>query len=257
MKNLTVIILASNEEDVIGDAIKSCKGFAEKIVVVDSNSEDRTVNIAESLGAEVVRHTLKNFSEQRNYAILHATTKWVLYLDADERLTDEFKEEVEKLVAGFEQDSEFGGYCVRRKTYYYGQDWGYVDQVQRLFLREKFDKWEGVVHETPKIKGEFGIINSPILHFTHRNLSQMIRKTNEWSDYEARLRFDSKHPKLVHWRFFRVMVTEFFNSYIKNKGYKNGTYGLIEAIYQSFSIFITYAKLWELQRKKSSDQTSL
>ena len=77
----------------------------------------------------------------------------------------------------------------------------------------------------------------------------MLRKTNEWSEYEAKLRLASSHPKLVPWRFVRVMVTEFFNSYVKNKGYKNGTLGLIEGLYQAFSIFITYAKLWEMQNK--------
>ena len=78
----------------------------------------------------------------------------------------------------------------------------------------------------------------------------MLVKTNEWSEYEAKLRFNSSHPKLVPWRFIRVMATEFINSYFKNKGYKNGTYGLIEGLYQAFSIFITYAKLWEMQEKK-------
>jgi hypothetical protein len=93
-------------------------------------------------------------------------------------------------------------------------------------------------------------IESPIQHFTHRNLSQMVRKTNEWSLFEAKLRLESKHPQLAPWRFLRVMGTEFINSYVKNKGYKNGVYGLIEGMYQAFSIFITYAKLWELQQRK-------
>jgi hypothetical protein len=79
----------------------------------------------------------------------------------------------------------------------------------------------------------------------------MVAKTNEWSEYEARLRLNAKHPRLVAWRFIRVMMTAFTDSFIKSKGYRNGTYGFIEAIYQAFSMFITYAKLWELQQKKS------
>lgn len=248
--DISVIILATNEEDVIADAVESCRGFAAEVLVIDGNSTDRTAEIAEKRGAKVIKHPFKDFSDQRNYSILHAKSFWVLYLDADERLTDEFKEEVKSTIKNYSEDSGIGGYYIQRKTFYYGKDWEFTDRVQRIFVREKFIEWFGVVHETPKINGEFGEISSPVLHFTHRNLSQMIRKTNEWSDYEAKLRFDTNHPPVVAWRFLRVMGTEFINSYIKNKGYKNGTFGLIEAIYQAFSIFVTYAKLWEMQRKK-------
>jgi glycosyltransferase involved in cell wall biosynthesis len=250
MKDLTVIILTKNEEDVIVDAIKSVKDWVSEILVIDANSTDSTLELAEKLGAKAIKHPFKDFSDQRNFGILHAKTLWVLYLDADERLTDKFKLEVEDTIQTHQEFSPIGGYFINRKTYYYGKDWHFTDKVQRLFVRERFIEWYGQVHETPKIKGEFGEINEPIIHLTHRNLSQMLVKTNEWSEYEAKLRFDSSHPKLVPWRFIRVMITEFVNSYFKNKGYKNGTYGLIEAMYQAFSIFITYAKLWEIQEKK-------
>lgn len=249
MKDLTVIIVSKEDEDVISDAIKSVKGFAGEILVIDGNNNDTTKKIAEKLEATVIKHQFSDFADQRNFAILHARTPWVLYLDSDERVTDEFKNEIEKVIKGHDEYSAIGGYFIYRKTFYYGHDWHLKDKVQRLFLRTRFVEWQGVVHETPKIKGEFGIIHSPIEHYTHRNLSQMVRKTNEWSEYEAKLRFEGRHPPLVAWRFVRVMGTTFADSYIKNKGYKNGTYGLIEALYQSFSIFITYAKLWEMQEK--------
>lgn len=250
IKELTVIILSKDDEDVIENAIKSVRGFAGEVVVIDANNNNSTSKISEKLGATVVRHQFKDFSDQRNYAILHATTKWVLYLDSDEVVTSEFKEEVSKIIGDFDEQSQIGGYYIKRKTFYYGKDWNFEDKVQRLFVRDRFIQWSGVVHETPKIKGDLGVIDSPILHFTHRNLSQMLNKTNEWSEHEAKLRLNAAHPKLEAWRFIRVMLTEFMNSYIKNKGYKNGTFGLIEAIYQSFSIFITYAKLWEMQEKR-------
>lgn len=249
MKDLTVIILTRDDEDVISDAIKSVKEFAGEVIVIDANSIDGTAKIAEKLGALVIKHPFKDFSDQRNFGILHAKTDWVLYLDSDERITPEFADEVEKVVKNFAVDNGIGGFFINRKTYYFGKDWNFQDKVQRLFFREKFIEWVGVVHETPKIRGSFGQISNPILHFTHRNLSQMLGKTNKWSEYESRLRFDANHPPMEVWRFIRVMTTEFITSYIKNKGYKNGTYGLIEAMYQSFSIFITYSKLWELQQK--------
>ncbi len=249
MKDLTIVILTKADSDVIADAIISAKDFAEEILVVDANSTDNTAKIAAELNARVIKHQFKDFSDQRNYAMLHATTRWVLYLDSDERLTDGFKIEVKEILAHYDETSKVGGFYIYRKTYFYGRDWNFKDKVQRLFYRKKFIEWKGVVHETPIINGVFGQINSPIEHFTHRNLSQMVAKTNEWSEYEANLRFDTGHPVLVPWRFIRVMATEFISSYIKNKGYKNGTYGLIESMYQTFSIFITYAKLWEMQQK--------
>ena len=249
MLDLTVVIISKNDADVIGDAIKSVNGFVKEVVVVDASTDNETEKVSQKNGARVVRHPFKNFSDQRNFGILHATTKWVLYLDSDERVTSGFRAELEKTVSNYDPYSAIAAYYIQRQTFYYGHDWHFQDRVQRLFFKDKFIEWIGVVHETPKVKGEFGYIQSPIIHLTHRNLSQMLKKTNEWSEYEAKLRFDAAHPRLAPWRFLRVMMTEFMKSYITNKGYKNGTYGLIEAIYQSFSIFITYAKLWELQER--------
>ena len=79
----------------------------------------------------------------------------------------------------------------------------------------------------------------------------MVAKTNLWSEIESALRLKNSHPPMTWWRFFRVMVSAFYDSYFRQAGYKLGTVGLIESIYQAFSIFITYAKLWEKQNKKS------
>lgn len=246
MEKIDIIILTNNEEDVIENALKSVKDWAENIFVVDAGSNDKTLEIAKKYGAKIISHKFLDFSQQRNFAIKQAVSPWVMYLDADERVTAEFKKEVMEKI----NLNDKSGFEVKRKTYYYGRDWGLKDKVARVFKVEKFDKWSGVVHETAHINGELGLIQSPIEHFTHRNLEQMLNKTNNWSEFEAKLRFDSNHPPMSGWRFIRVMCSAFVRSYFKEKGYKNGTYGLIEAIYQSYSIFITYAKLWEMQINK-------
>ncbi len=246
---LSVIIITKNEEDVIGDAVKSAKEIASEILVIDDYSEDKTADIARKEGARVIQNRFTDFSTQRNFAMSLAADDWVLYLDSDERLTPEFIEEVNEVVKN-KANEDVGGYFVRRKTFFYGKDWGFNDRVQRLFYKPNFIEWKGVLHETPFVKGQFLEIKNPILHFTHRNLSQMVKKTNNWSEYEAQLRLKANHPKMSSLRFIRVMTTGFFDSYIKQKGYKNGTEGLIEGIYQAFSMFITYAKLWEKQIRK-------
>ena len=247
MEKIDVIILTNNEENVIEDALKSVKDWTKNIFVIDAGSNDKTLGIAKKYDAKIISHKFLDFSQQRNFAIKQAKSPWVMYLDADERVTSEFKSELEIAI----ENDKFAGFEVKRKTYYYGRDWGLKDKVARVFKVDKFDKWSGVVHETAYINGELGQIKSPIEHFTHRNLEQMLNKTNNWSEFEAKLRFDSNHPPMRGWRFIRVMCSAFVRSYFREKGYKNGTYGLIEAIYQSYSMFITYAKLWEMQNAKN------
>lgn len=242
---ISALIISRNEESVISDCIKSIKNLADEIIVID-DSDDKTAKIAEDLGVKVIKNKSQDFASQRNFAASLAHHKWIFYIDCDERATPEFITEVKKTIKNFDS-KEIGGFFIKRKTFYFGRDWGFEDRVQRIFLKEKLKNWRGIVHETPLIEGTFGEIKEPILHFTHRDLEHMVDKTNEWSEFEADLRIKAHHPKMSVWRFFRVMVTAFIKSYLGGKGYRNGTAGLIEAIYQSFSMFITYAKLWERQ----------
>ena len=247
---ISVVIISLNEEEVIEDCLKSLKNFSDEIILIDSKSTDDTVKIAKKYGARVVENVLTSFSTQRNIGLEHARGEWVFYIDADERLTPEFIKEAKDIIFSYDTASKIAGYFIKRKTYYFGKDWHFTDRVQRLFYKKKLKEWFGVVHETPRVDGEFGLIQSPILHYTHRSLEQMVDKTNKWSDYEAELRFKAHHPEMSWWRFPRVMISEFFKAYIKQGGYKNGTEGMMEGIYQAFSIFITYSKLWELQNRR-------
>ena len=148
---ISVIILTKNEEEVIKDCVESMKGFAQKIVVIDSNSTDKTVDIAENLKAEVYKNKFIDFSKQRNFAFSKVSFDWILYIDADERLTDEFKKEVKGVLDNFREENGIGGFFIKRKTFFFGKNWGLSDKMQRLFYKKNFIGWEGVVHETPKI----------------------------------------------------------------------------------------------------------
>src|SRR3989344_4909478 len=172
---LSVLIIALNEEDVISDAINSVKDFADEVVVVDGGSQDKTIDIAEKLGARVVKNKFKDFSDQRNLAASIAKGDILFYLDSDERATPEFIKELKERI---DLNPELSGFYVRRKTFYYGKDWHFEDRVQRVFRKGKLREWHGIVHETPKVDGELGDVFEPILHFTHRNFEQMIAKTN-------------------------------------------------------------------------------
>ncbi len=248
---LSVIILTKNSELTLADCIGNIKPIAGEVIVVDSGSSDRTGEVAKLAGARFIEHPMNNFADQRNFAFKQAKGTWVLYLDSDEFVTKRFCQEVKQIIDEYTPDSDIGGYYLKRKTYYYGRDWDLTDEVQRLFVKEKFIEWRGVVHETPHIQGKYGHITNPVHHFTHQNLSQMLTKTIEWSEHEAQLRYEAKHPTMNTLRFMRVMITGFLDSYIRGKGYKNGTEGFIEATYQAYSMFITYAKLWERQKNST------
>lgn len=252
MNRITAIIIAKNEEDMIADCLDTLS-FSKEVIIVDGGSTDRTVEIAKRMGAEVFVHQTDDFSEMRNFGLSKATGEWVLYIDADERATSELASSIKYQVSSMEK-SNVVAYKVRRKNFYLGNnEWPYIEKIERLFRKNKLKGWQGKLHESPIIEGKMGELNGFLLHYTHRDLSSMLKKTIEWSKIEAGLRFEAGHPKMALWRFPRVMLTAFSDSYLRQGGWKVGTAGLVESLYQAFSIFITYARLWELQKKKTNN----
>ena len=245
MNTITAIVLAKNEEKMIGDCLASVK-FANEIILIDSQSTDKTAAIAKEHGAKIFEETSRDFSAKRNLGLQKASGEWVLYIDADERVTERLKESMLQRVNG--KGTLPVVFRVKRQNYYLGNNpWPHIEKLERFFKKDALTGWYGALHESPTVKGEVGDLDGYLLHYTHRDLSQMIVKTNQWSETEALLRFDAQHPVMSWWRFPRVMIAAFLNSYIKQGGFRAGTTGLIESMYQSYSIFITYVKLWELQ----------
>jgi|SRR3989344_3263793 len=243
---ITGIIIAKNEEETIHLAIDSLN-FCDEILVIDNESSDNTSEIAKKMGALV--HTLKtnSFSELRNFGLKNSGSKYIFYLDADEVISEKLKESILRAV---KSENRVSAHSMQRKNYYLGEnEWPKTEVMTRLFLKDKLLGWKGDLHESPVVDGEIEELEGYIIHHTHKNLTQMLSKTIEWSETEAKLRYQAKHPKMSVLRLIKVMATAFLRYYIGQKGYKVGTAGLIESVYQSFSAFITYAKLWEMQRK--------
>jgi len=129
-------------------------------------------------------------------------------------------------------------------------EWPVIEKHVRLFKRKSLTGWRGDIHESPTVEGKIGELTGYLVHYTHRNLSDMVEKTLSWSDIEVEQLMRAHHPHMVPWRFIRIMITKFVDSYIKQGGWKVGTAGLIESMYQAYSYFIIYAKLWERQKEK-------
>lgn len=241
------IVIVKNGESLISDCLKSLS-FCDEIIVVDAGSKDKTKEIAQSLGAKVIEIQSEDFSQIRNYGLEKTQGEWILYVDVDERISYNLKNSIRSAVN--KKDQDFSAFKLRRKNFYFGNyEWPYIEKLERLFKRENLKGWRGKIHESPVFEGKVGELNGFLYHYTHSDLSSMLNKTIDWSKIEAETRFKSRHPKMTWWRFPRVMLTAFLDSYIRQGGYKIGVPGLIESIYQAFSAFITYAKLWELQQK--------
>lgn len=249
-KTISAIIITKNEEKMIGDCLKSIN-WVDEILVIDSGSEDKTLDIAKRYGARVVSVLNNNFSAWRNRGAKEAGGDWLLYVDADERVTLSLRKEILKQV----QNDTFSGYAIPRRNILLGHKmkhggW-WPDYVMRLIRKDVLKGWKGKLHEQPEIKGETGKLKNPFTHITHRNLTEMVAKTNEWSEIEAKLMFEDDHPKMNILRFFTAMFREFWYRAIRKKGFLDGPIGIIEIIYQIFSRFVSYAKLWELQIQKN------
>jgi glycosyltransferase involved in cell wall biosynthesis len=253
MIKLSAIILTKNAEELIADCIDSVS-FCDEIIVIDDNSTDRTPDLVKHMGAHVFSDAPKSFAEKRNLGLKKAKGKWVLYVDSDERVSPELKKSIESITA--KEKSSVSAYRLKRKNFYYGDhEWPYIEKLERLFKKTKLVEWYGDLHETAKVDGTIEEIEEGVLlHYTRSSITAMVDKTIQWSEIEADLRLKANHPKMTGWRFFRVMLTGFYGFYIKQEGWRAGTAGLVESIYQAFSMFITYARLWELQQKFSSEK---
>ncbi len=241
----SVIIIAKNEAARLAECIRHV-AWADEVIVVDNGSTDDTIAIAKKEHAIVIESAQNDFSGLREVGAKATTGNWLLYIDADELVTKELRKEIEE-----KMNESIPAYYIPRTNFYLGAKWPTKDKMVRLMRKDAFVSWQGKLHEHAVIQGIIGDCKEPLIHNTHRTLSEMVEKTNEWSDIEADLRMNAHHPRMSWWRFLRVMMTAFNDSFFKQQGWRAGTAGWVESIYQAFSMFITYAKLWEKQQKET------
>ena len=254
MKKLSVIILGQNVADEVIPAFVTSQ-FADEIIFVDTHtgSTDETLSLARKYAQKIVKSESYHFSAWRNDGAKAASGEWLLYLDSDERITPRLSKEIISAI----KHPDFEAYTISRYEVFLGRHLNHWPdpRVLRLIKKSALKGWRGKLHEQPNIIGRIGQLKEQMVHLSHKNIDEKVTGTLKWSRLEAEMLFKAGHPQMKGWRFARIIFSEFWDRFVKQKLWLDGTEGWIEVIYQMFSRFLTYERLWELQRKPSLKDT--
>jgi len=250
---LSVVLITYNEEANLQRTLESViplvQGGRGEVIVVDSGSTDRTLEIAQSFGAKVFVEPWKGFAVQKNSAMDKASGDWVLQLDADESLESELASEVE---AALEASPSVNGFWIPRKNFFLGR-WikhggFYPDPKLRLIRRGagKFEEYGA--HPTMKVAGTTGRFQHALLHSAYPTLRGYIEHMNSYSSSGAEIAVASGHRRFSLINIvFRPLLTFVYNYFVR-LGFLDGREGLLLHLYHSVYVSWKYAKAWELAR---------
>ena len=249
---LAGIILTYNESEHIQDCIKSLQ-FADEVLVVDSFSTDHTVELANECNVEVIQNAFQDYADQRNFALgaVRDRVDWVLFVDADERVTAELADEVREVI----KNSDYVGWQIPRHNYIFGKltrgaGW-YPDHQTRLLKASsaRYDP-ERKVHEVVQLDGELGTITHHLTHYNYTHVAQFLQKQRKYTAYEASILHEQGiKPKPqnyilqplrhFHWRFLTL------------KGYRDGWHGFRLSVFMAWYEFRKYMILGNLWKNKT------
>ncbi len=251
-KKITIVIIAKNEAENLKKLLPLLN-WAE-VLVIDNNSSDETEKVINDFGVSYLKTKKDNFAEIRNLALEKVETDYIFYLDADERITNELKNEILSLV----DDKSLEVAKLKRDNFFYGEKIYYGgwqnDYVTRIFRKDLLKKWNGEIHESPEFTGSEKVLKSSLWHFTHRKTEDNLRKSSEWTIKEARLLAKKEKNKVTAFLILRKMMMEFFRRYIRDKGYNDGMLGFVEALVQSINRALVYIQVWELQQEPTIER---
>lgn len=244
---ISAIILTRNEEKNIEKVINSLP-FCDEVVVIDDFSQDKTVEIAEKLGAKVFKRKLgNNFSSQRNFGLEKSRGDWVLFIDADEELTKELAREIQETIT---KKQETSAYYIKRRDYWWGREmrFGEIRTVRdkgliRL-MRKNSGKWVNFVHEVFQTDGPVGKLNTYLNHYPHQTLAEFLQDINFYSTVRAR-ELQKKGKQIGILEILSYPFGKFITNYFFKLGFLDGPAGFVYAFLMSFHSFLVRAKLYQ------------
>lgn len=255
MAKVSVVISAFNEEKKIADCLDSVK-WADEIVLVNSSSTDKTVEIAKKYTSKIyTRPNNRVLNVNKNYGFTKATGDWILSLDADERITPELKKEIYERIT--HNSSPINGFWIPRKNIIFGKliksEMWWPDYQLRLFKKGSGKFAQKHVHEKIEIRGETEKLKEPMLHYNYETVSQFIQKMDRiYTESEVDNILES--GRTLTWvDAVRMPAADFVKTYFAQKGYKDGLHGLVLSSLQALYMEIVFAKVWERQGFKEHE----
>lgn len=242
MTPISTIIITFNEEDNIRRCLESVAPFSAEIIVVDSGSTDRTVEIAREFTDNVIHRDWLGYGRQKNFALSKASYEHVFSIDADEEVTDALQREIAAL--DWQQD----GYFVPRRVHYLNR-WlrrcWYPGYVLRLFRKGAAEFTEEILHESVIAPTRTGRLREPLSHYSYRSVSHHLEKMNDFTTLAARQMYEAGRRPYPHQVLLQPGL-EFFKMYVLQRGFLDGFPGLIISGLTATYVLQKYSKLYEL-----------
>lgn len=245
---ISIYIITLNEEAMIGRALDSVR-WADEIVVVDSGSEDRTVDICRDAGARVVHRDFDNFVTQKNYALSLCRGEWAFNLDADEEVSEALASSLRDVTGGSQQ-TEAEVFRINRRIWYLGgwiRHCGWYPEFRVRLSRIGAAEWKGnVLHEhlEPLSGDGTGVLSGDLLHRPYRNVAHHMTKIARYTDMWAEREFLAGR-RAGMWDVLMRPVVRFVKMYVLKRGFLDGMPGLIVSMLGTVYTFLKYVKLWE------------
>ncbi len=245
--SVAAIVPALNEEHNILDCLESLAWADRRVVFIDSRTTDRTAELAQQVGAEVMQHPFENFAQFHNGAMDRVEADWIFFVDADERATPELAEEVRSVTDGTREEV---AWSVPRHNYIFGRltlgaGW-YPDYQSRLLLRGRV-RWERPVHEVIVADGPQGYLQNPLIHYNYDDLPDFIARQEKYTNIDAGILLEQG----VRPRFYTPYsqaARHFWWRFVTLRGARDGLHGLRLSLLMAYYEAVKYrrlARLWE------------
>lgn len=248
---ISATILTKNEEKNIEECLNTLK-WVDEVIVVDDGSADKTREIAKANGAKVFEHPLNSdFAAQRNFGLEKARGDWVFFIDADERVSPTLRAEIQS-ITNHQPPVTTNGFYLKREDKIWGRvlRHGETANVKLLRLAKKgTGEWRKPVHEVWEIRGEIGILASPLLHLPHQTVSEFLEEINFYSTLRAKELYDQNQRTNLP-EILLYPTAKFLKNYFLLLGFLDGMPGLAVALLMSFHSFLVRSKLYLLWKQE-------
>jgi lipopolysaccharide heptosyltransferase II len=242
--SISAVIATLNEEKNLKRCLKSID-FVDEIIIVDSGSSDKTVEIAKKFTKKIFFTDFKGFSQIKQYGIEKAKSEWVLIIDADEEVSDNLKQ---KLLEIDKKGNNINGFYIKRETFFLGKKikyCGWGKDYQLRFFKKNKGAFDGkIVHEALNVQGKMGYIDFPLYHYSYPDVKSYFDKMNRYTTLQAK----QKKGNLLLFKMIFNPFFKFFKMYFLRLGFLDGIHGLILSLFSGFSEFVKYAKMIEIKK---------